>query len=302
VRHHEIVFQSLGVSLAGTFASACRNSAAVSGGGDAAGLRAADRDRGEYFPPRRVFGRGIAVYSFDKPCSGSSSGDRRHFALFDRATQAETAIAKLKEHPDVDERRVGVWGQSQGGWIVQIVASRTYDPAFAITNSLRRCRSIARSWPSSASALTTMKTRSSAGGTANGLIVNASTTHATGTTERQAALALIAVLKRTGRVTLGADKGYDTAAFVAALRARNVTRHIAQNTSRRSGIDARTTRHKGYVLSQRKRKRVGEIRTGKTVGNLRKSHFHGLRLVSESMRWTSIAFNLVRMRNLGVCT
>ena len=83
------------------------------------------------------------------------------------------------------------------------------------------------------------------------------------------------------------------------LRARDVTPHIAQHTKRRSAIDARTTRHEGYETSQRKRKRVEEIfGWEKTVGNVRKLHFHGLRLVSETVRWTSIAFNLVRIRNL----
>ncbi len=135
----------------------------------------------------------------------------------------------------------------------------------------------------------------------NGLIVGVQTTQATGTAEREAALALVDTLGGRRRITLGADKGYDAAEFVAALRERNVTPHIAQNTSRRSGIDGRTTRHAGYDVSQRKRKRVEEIfGWEKTVGNLRKVHFIGLRLVGESVRWTSIAFNLVRLRNLGV--
>jgi len=135
----------------------------------------------------------------------------------------------------------------------------------------------------------------------NGLIVATRTTQATGTAEREAALALVDALKRNHRITLGADKGYDAAALVEDLRARNVTPHIAQNTSRRSAIDARTTRHEGYEQSQRKRKRVEEIfGWEKTVGNIRKVHFRGLRLVDETVRWTSIAFNLLRMRNLGV--
>jgi transposase len=135
----------------------------------------------------------------------------------------------------------------------------------------------------------------------NGLIVGIHTTQATGTAEREAALHLIDSLGSNRRITLGADKGYDAAEFVDALRERNVTPHIAQNTSRRSAIDKRTTRHPGYEMSQRKRKRVEEIfGWGKTVGNIRKLHFHGIALVAESVRWTSIAYNLLRIRNLGV--
>ncbi len=133
----------------------------------------------------------------------------------------------------------------------------------------------------------------------NGLIVGVHTTPATGTAEREAALHLIDKLKTHRRITLGADKGYDSADFIRNLRDRNVTPHIAQHTKRRSSIDARTSRHAGYEISQRKRKRVEEIfGWSKTVANLRKLHFRGLQLVAENVRWTSIAFNLVRIRNL----
>jgi hypothetical protein len=85
--------------------------------------------------------------------------------------------------------------------------------------------------------------------------------------------------RRAGRhqATLGADKGYDSAGFVAALRAPKVTPHIAQNTSgRRSAIDRRTTRHPGYRASQRVRKRI-EAAFGwiKTVAGLRKTRHRG---------------------------
>lgn len=137
----------------------------------------------------------------------------------------------------------------------------------------------------------------------NGLIVGIHTTQASGTAEREAALHLVDTLDANHRITLGADKGYDSSDFVEELRARNVTPHIAQNTSRRSAVDGRVTRHAGYERSQRKRKLVEEIfGWTKTVGNLRKLHFRGIELVSESVRWSAIAFNLIRIRNLGAAT
>jgi transposase len=134
----------------------------------------------------------------------------------------------------------------------------------------------------------------------NGLIVEACVTQATGTAEREAALAMVTALGGSERITLGGDKGYDVAAFVAALRELNVTPHVAQNDrGRRSAIDGRTTRHEGYALSQRRRKRVEEIfGWAKVVGNVRKVHFRGCRLVEDVVMWTAVAFNLVRMRNL----
>ncbi len=97
----------------------------------------ADRDSGGYFPPIRetFLRRGIATYSFDKPGIGDSSGDWRHYALAGRTDQALAAIALLREQDDVDPQRVGIWGQSQGGWLVQILAARLPDLAFAIANS-----------------------------------------------------------------------------------------------------------------------------------------------------------------------
>lgn len=95
----------------------------------------------------------------------------------------------------------------------------------------------------------------------NGLVVDVELTSADGRAERDAGLAMASRLPGgQRRVTLGADKGYDTQAFVEALRELNVTPHVAQNTSgRRSRIDERTTRHASYTVSQRKRKRVEEV-------------------------------------------
>lgn len=98
----------------------------------------------------------------------------------------------------------------------------------------------------------------------NGLVVDAMTTRATGTAEREAAVEMIKPLSRKScKKTLGVDKGYDTEAFIETLRENNVTPHVAQNTTnRRSAIDSRTTRHEGYAISQRIRKRVEEILGG----------------------------------------
>jgi transposase len=131
----------------------------------------------------------------------------------------------------------------------------------------------------------------------HGLIVGATVTPATGTAECEAALALIR-RRRTG--TLGADKGYDTAAFVAAVRARGLVPHVAQHTAgRRSRIDGRTTRHPGYAISQRKRKLVEQtFGWMKTVALLRKLRHRGVAKVRWIFTFAAAAFNLVRMRTL----
>jgi transposase len=135
----------------------------------------------------------------------------------------------------------------------------------------------------------------------NGLVVATRLTLATGTAEREAALAMVADLPRTGRVTVGADKAYDTQDFVAALRELQATPHVAQHTTgRRSAIDGRTTRHGGYGISQRKRKRVEEIfGWQKTVGLLRKVRHRGRALVSWIFTFTAAAYNLMRLRTLA---
>src|SRR5439155_22837131 len=96
--------------------------------------------------------------------------------------------------------------------------------------------------------------------TRHGLVVDAVLTTATGTAERDAALVMAARIPGRRRATLGADKGYDTQDFVARCRQLGVTPHVAQHTTkRRSAIDARTTHHAGYAVSQRLRKRVREV-------------------------------------------
>ena len=103
-----------------------------------------------------------------------------------------------------------------------------------------------------------------------------------------------------GRVTLGADKAYDTRDFVAATRHLGVTPHVAQNTSgRRSAIDGRTTRHGGYEVSQRVRKRIEEVFGWiKTVGGLRKTRHRGTARVGWMFTLVAAAYNLVRLPKL----
>jgi transposase len=134
----------------------------------------------------------------------------------------------------------------------------------------------------------------------HGLIVDATLTPATGTAEREAARAMLGRQPGRHRATLGTDKAYDTADFVADLRALNVTPHIAQNTSgRRSAIDHRTTRCPGYVISQRVRKRIEEgFGWIKTVGNLRKTRHRGTARVGWMFTFTAAACNLIRLPKL----
>jgi transposase len=135
----------------------------------------------------------------------------------------------------------------------------------------------------------------------NGLIVNAELLQANGRAERDAALVMLEQLAGDGRVTVGADKGYDTAEFVDQCRHMNVTPHVAQNTARPGGsaIDARTTRHAGYDVSQKKRKRIEECFGWlKDIALLRKLKHRGLFKVGWIFTFAAAAYNLVRMRKL----
>jgi transposase len=133
----------------------------------------------------------------------------------------------------------------------------------------------------------------------HGLIVDALLTPAIGTAERDAAEAMLGRQPGRHRATLGADKGYDAAGFAASLRAMNVTPHLAQNTSRRSAIDGRTTRHAGYAVSQRARKRIEEAFGWiKTTGGLRKTRHRGTARVGWMFTLTAAACNLIRLPKL----
>jgi transposase len=137
----------------------------------------------------------------------------------------------------------------------------------------------------------------------NGLIVDARLTEASGTAERTTALDMIEDNAKPGS-TVGGDKNYDTADFVAGCRERGCTPHVSQNdTNRRSAIDARTTRHPGYRISTIKRKRIEEpFGWMKTVGGLRKTRHRGRGLVEWFFMLTATAYNLVRIRKILVAT
>jgi transposase len=132
----------------------------------------------------------------------------------------------------------------------------------------------------------------------HGLAVNCCVTPATGRAEPEAALAMVEQIPGWRRVTLGADKGYDRQELVQQMREHRVTPHFARKQT--SIIDRRTTRHPGYALSQRKRKRVEEIFGWlKTVGGLRKTRHRGVARVDWMFCFALAAYNLVRMRNLA---
>ena len=135
----------------------------------------------------------------------------------------------------------------------------------------------------------------------NGFVVEAELRPVSGTVERETAKAMI-VRHSPGaqRITIGGDKGFDTADFVADMRAFNVTPHIAQNaTGRRSAIDGRTTRHPGYEISQQKRKRVEEpFGWGKTIGGLARPMFRGVERLRFKFTLTMASYNLIRIPKL----
>jgi transposase len=140
----------------------------------------------------------------------------------------------------------------------------------------------------------------------NGLVADACLTRASGTAEREAALMMLD--RRTGKppATLGADKGYDVAGFVTALRERGITLHVAPNRTlselgraRHSEVDGRVTRHAGYGISQRIRKRVEEVFGWmKSAAGLRQTKFRGLERVGWGFTMIAAAYNLIRLPKL----
>jgi transposase len=141
----------------------------------------------------------------------------------------------------------------------------------------------------------------------NGIAVDAMLTHATGTAEREAALAMLdRRRRRRPRVTLGADKAYDVEAFVEALRSRGVTPHIAVNghvgklgKARKTAVDGRTTRHPGYAVSQRIRKRIEEpFGWIKAQAGFGKVKVRGRTRAQAVFTFAVAAYNLIRIPKL----
>jgi transposase len=133
----------------------------------------------------------------------------------------------------------------------------------------------------------------------NGLIVDAEVFQANGTAERDAALVMMERLPGIQPLTVGGDKGFDTFGFVEECR----NLHVAQNLARRGGsaIDGRTTRHSGYAISQKKRKRIEECFGWlKTIALMRKVRHRGVNKVHWIFTLACAAYNLVRMRNLAL--
>ena len=139
----------------------------------------------------------------------------------------------------------------------------------------------------------------------HGLVIGTNATFATGTAEREAALAMLDTrlagsvsVPCLARVTCGADKGYDVAQFVADLRARKITPHVAQKI-KGSAIDGRTTRHAGYAVSQRRRKLVEEpFGWAKTIGGLARPMLKGVARIGFRFTFTMAGYNLVRLPKL----
>lgn len=133
---------------------------------------------------------------------------------------------------------------------------------------------------------------------ANGMVVDCRLTPANGTAEWDAALEMVENVPGTKQITVGADKGYDVPRFVEGLRDLKATPHVAQK-AKGSAIDKKTTRHEGYQVSQKIRKRVEEIFGWiKTTGGLRKTRHRGLDRVEWMFTFATAAYNLTRMRSL----
>lgn len=139
----------------------------------------------------------------------------------------------------------------------------------------------------------------------SGLVMVSTVTEADGFAERNAAEKMLGnVASGKRRITVAADKNYDTKGFVKATRTMKVTPHVAQNIERNGGsaIDGRTTRHRGYAVSQKFRKRIEEVFGWlKTTGQFRQTRYRGVTKINWYFTLAVTAYNLVRMRNLGVC-
>ena len=134
----------------------------------------------------------------------------------------------------------------------------------------------------------------------HGLLVDSRVSEANGTAERDVAETMLAAVPGRHPITVGGDKGFDTRGLVAALRDLKITPHVAQNTTnRRSAIDGRTTRHPGYVVSQRIRKRIEEAFGWiKEIALQRRARHRGKDRVGWQFTLAAAAYNLIRLPKL----
>jgi transposase len=134
----------------------------------------------------------------------------------------------------------------------------------------------------------------------HGLLVDGRVSDATGTAEREVAETMLTAVPGRHPLTVGGDKNFDTAGFVTAMRKLRVTPHVAQNTTnRRSAIDCRTTRHPGYAVSQRIRKRIEEAFGWiKEIALQRRARHRGKERVGWQFTLAAAAYNLIRLPKL----
>lgn len=133
----------------------------------------------------------------------------------------------------------------------------------------------------------------------NVLVVDVRLTAATGLAEREAAVSMVEAIPGRHRITVGADKAYDTKDFLANMRELGAAPHVAQNTgNRRSAINGRTTRHPGYAVSLRIRKRIEEVFGWIKGGGLHKTRHRGPARGGRMFTLTATACNRIRLPKL----
>jgi transposase len=221
---------------------------------------------------------------------GGELMSREHFSVDGTLLEAWASLKSFRPKGEDDDGDGNGWGQFRG----QKRSNETHESKTDPESKLAR-KGDGQAAKLSFCAHALMENR-------NGLLVNLLVTEANGTAERDAAIEMLAEQAGDSRVTLGADKGYDTRDFVARCREHGVTPHVAKNehARRRSAIDARTTRHIGYELSQRVRKRVEQIWGWmKTTGGLRKTRYRGVRRTQLAAYFIGSAYNLLRIAKLS---
>src|SRR5687767_15165481 len=211
---------------------------------------------------------------------------REHFSVDGRLLEAWASMKSFRDEDDNDGDHNG-WGDFRGEQRTNDTHESKTDPEAKL---MRKGRGREAKLCFAGHAL--MDNR-------NGLLVDLRVSEANGFSERETALEMLGE-HASGRVTVGADRGYDTADFVACCRQQGVTPHVAKNESRRSSaIDGRTTRHVGYGISQTIRMRIEQVFGWvKSIGGLRRSRFRGKRRTQLAAYIVGAAYNLLRLNKL----